>query len=81
VRAPRKLVSGNTDIEPTEKRAVIGTLRFCIGADGTVDQAGMYTSTGLADYDRALVAGARTWKYEPGPAETCDIAVIRYRPR
>jgi len=81
VRVPRKLVSGTTGIVPTEPRAVIGTLRFCIGADGTVTKAGMYTSTGLPDYDRAVVDGARSWNYEPGPAETCDIVVVAYRPR
>lgn len=41
------------------------TIKMCLDRRGAVDQLEVLASSGHAAYDRALLAGMRSWRYEP----------------
>ena len=44
---------------------VTGTFRACLDEDGHVESVLPLRSTGIANYDREILAGMRTWIYSP----------------
>lgn len=59
-------------------------LRVCVGDDGAVTDASVVRSSGIAALDHALLADARTLRFQPRPARAADacrrVGVV-YRPR
>ena len=59
-------------------------LRVCVGGDGAVTDAAVVRTSGLAALDQALLADARTLRFQPRPARAADacrrVGVV-YRPR
>lgn len=59
-------------------------LRVCVGGDGAVTDASVVRTSGIAALDRALLADARTLRFQPRPARAADacrrVGVV-YRPR
>ena len=59
-------------------------LRVCVGDDGAVTDASVVRTSGIAALDRALLADARTLRFQPRPAraaDACRRVGIVYRPR
>jgi TonB family protein len=54
------------------------TLRYCIDPDGKVTKASLYTSSGVARYDRAALAAIFGWRFERAERETCTATPIIY---
>lgn len=79
------LISGKTQIRPPEtvkhamlrsgKDRVDGVVRLCIDERGAITQSKLLSSTGHPDYDRRLVAGVRSWRYQPYTRDGKPIAV------
>jgi len=59
-------------------------LRLCVGRDGAVTDAAVVRTSGIAALDQALLADARTLRFQPRPARAADacrrVGVV-YRPR
>jgi protein TonB len=68
-------ISGNTQIHPSPmvkkeisadgKQQVVGVVKVCLSASGTIASATMLSSTKYPPYDEALLAGVRSWRYRP----------------
>jgi TonB family protein len=59
-------------------------VRLCVGADGAVADVALVRSSGLAALDAALIAEARSWRYQPlavASATVCHQAAIGYSVR
>ncbi|MBK9036943.1 MAG: TonB family protein [Myxococcales bacterium] len=57
-------------------------LRVCVGGDGAVTDAAVVRTSGIAALDRALLADARTWRYQARAARTapaCQRVGIDYK--
>ncbi|HEX3759039.1 MAG TPA: TonB family protein [Kofleriaceae bacterium] len=89
-------VAGTTDVEPSNHArstmiqagviSVMGTVRLCVDAAGSVTESTLTKSTGYDDYDKELVAAVRGWRYQPYVANglafpVCSTATFVYSPR
>jgi TonB family protein len=63
---------------------VKGNVKVCLDARGTIRTVTLAKSTGYADYDARLVAGVRTWEYDPAiekgvPVASCGTVFFTFR--
>jgi cysteine-rich repeat protein len=87
-------ISGETQVHPDELThhqmirdsvgRVVGVVKLCIAADGSVASTHLMTSTKYAAYDAALVAAVAGWRYQPyrtsagTPVAACSIVRFVY---
>ncbi len=89
-------VAGETQIHPGELtqtqmvhdqvHRVEAIVKLCITVDGSVGVGQLLRSTGYADYDAALLAAVRDWRYQPyrvngAPVPACSIVRFVYAVR
>jgi TonB family protein len=89
-------LAGTTDVEPSNHTrstmiqagviSVMGTVRLCVDAAGSVTESTLTKSTGYDDYDKELVTAVRGWRYQPYVANglafpVCSTATFVYSPR
>ncbi len=56
-------------------------VRLCVGGDGAVTDVALVRASGIAELDAALLAEARTWRYQPlalASATVCQQVAIGY---
>jgi len=57
-------------------------VRLCVAPDGRVAEVAIARSSGMPEFDRALVSGAEGWTYQPFPgasdAKVCEHFAISY---
>lgn len=66
-----------------EKAGMASTqVRLCVEPSGTVDTVDVVASSGLAEYDQAVVDNVASWQYAafPAPSETrvCEDLTVAY---
>jgi len=86
-------VSGETQIHPDamtqrqivrdEVHRVEASIQLCITIDGSVGVSRLLRATGYADYDAALLAAVRDWRYQPyrengTPVPACSVVRFVY---
>ncbi len=87
-------IAGEKDIQPPndvataisrEGKGVVGVVKMCLSAGGTVQKLNVLKSTGHAAYDNKIKTKMREWKYRPfmvnGKAvPVCTSVTFIYRP-
>jgi TonB family protein len=76
---PPRLVSGNSPSVPFGFQfsgAKVVVLSFAIGADGSVSDIRVATTTGIRELDGAAVAAASQWRYQPAVFKGAPYAVF-----
>ena len=63
-------------------RQVTAAVKLCVAPDGKVDKVDLLTSSGVDDYDRAVVDGMTSWRYAAYAAPTslhvCERVDVSY---
>jgi len=88
-------IEGNPQIAPpdTVKQAMqrsgldslTGAVKMCLNQRGGVRSLRVLRSTGYAEYDQRLLAGMRTWRYDPytldggAAVSVCTVVTFIYR--
>ena len=67
-----------TDIVREHHGVVTSKVNMCVAADGDVDKVSLVSSSGMHDYDQAVLAAVSTWEYRPGTA-ACKQLDVSYR--
>jgi hypothetical protein len=67
--------SGLTAITPTDQlktaiqragvSALVGSFQYCLAPTGKVDSVDLIRSTGVPEYDAAIMSGMHVWQYDP----------------
>ncbi len=86
-------ISGETAIAPPDvvktqmlrddHKRTVGVFKLCLSAAGEVSSLGTMKSTKYAEYDGRLLAGMRTWRYQPYlvggvPTPVCSTVTFVY---
>ncbi len=65
--------------------SISAQVRLCVAPSGSVDQVGLLASSGMAEFDRAVVDGVGDWQYAayPAPQElrVCENLTVAYQAR
>lgn len=63
--------------------AIAAQVRLCVAPSGDVDQVDMVASSGMAEFDAAVVDGVGAWQYAAYPApesiRVCENVTVAYR--
>lgn len=66
-------------------RRAVGSIEMCLSRTGAVSNLKLLRSTGYPEYDSALIAGMRTWRYRPyrldsgAAVPVCTVVTFVYR--
>ncbi|HEY4243981.1 MAG TPA: energy transducer TonB [Kofleriaceae bacterium] len=86
-------ISGDTQVHPSEltKQAlirdgrdrIVGSVKVCLDAQGSVASASMQGTTKFAEYDATLLSAVRDWRYRPymlgsQPVPVCSVVTFIY---
>lgn len=88
--------AGDTQIKPTDHlktamqrsqiAGLIGSFQYCLAPTGKVESVDAVRSTGLPEYDEALMTAIRSWQYDPylddgKPVAVCSAVRFNYSQR